>query len=264
MSFLILIFAALIGDTFELSFLDEAKNPIAVTICECSSEPAAGLAQPASLLRETDQNGKIRVNCNDPTKVDGCCFVYSQGHAIDLLSTESKRSRSLRVQLAREEEIEVNVVDKEGNPVPGARVTPGAMNFRESGWTACVPYRLPDFLESHSDANGNAKIHGAKKDTLQSVRVAVGSERGGLYQIPKTWDGKKPLTIVWKPSSCQLRCKVLDDKGQTVSGARLYAEPSEVWVNQLATPTLVFNGYLGQTDAHGEIEVHDVPESVTV
>ena len=94
MSFLILIFAVFIGDTFELSFVDDDKNPIAVTICECSSAPAAGSEQPPYLLRETDQTGKIRVNCNDPMKTDGCCFVYSQRHAIDLLATQSKRSRS--------------------------------------------------------------------------------------------------------------------------------------------------------------------------
>ncbi len=262
MSFLILIFAVFIGDTFELSFVDETKNPIAVTICECYSEPAAGLEQPPYLLRETDQTGKIRVNCNDPKKIDGCCFVYSKGHAIDLLGTQSKRSRSLRVQLALEEVIQVSVVDQKGNPVPGARVTPGAMNFRESGWTANVPYRLPDFLESLSDATGIAKIHGAKKDTLQSVRIALGSERGGLYQIPKTWDGKKTLRIVLRQCACLLRCKALDDKGQPVSGARLYAGPSEDSVNQIKTPTLVFSEYLGQTNAHGVLDILDVPEGV--
>jgi hypothetical protein len=222
---------------------------VQVTIDEHISEPTAGYPF-IPQLRESSIDGEIEVAIDDQN-TDACCYLFAKGFAIDLLNTSFSSfstTRSLRLRMQPESNIEVLIVDRQGNPIPDARVSPGRLHFRRSAWVANVPYRLPSDFESQTDANGRAKLHGAIADQLRSVRISVEDQRGCTFQIPAAWDRKSTLRMVWDGTFGTLVCRVVDPNGSPVAGAKLYAGTNEGFLNEnvIQEATLNFSEYWGR------------------
>jgi hypothetical protein len=242
-----------------LSFVDLSGQPVQATIDEQNSEATAGFSyQP--LLRQSSVDGNIDVVI-DCESTEHCCFVYAKGFAIDLLSTSFAKSRAMRVRMQPEGDLSVLVVDRNGKPVPNARVTPGQVLFRRSAWISSVPNLVPGYYESRTDASGTAKLRGAIARDLQSLRITLDDERSCTFQIPERWDRTSVLRVVWNVSFGTLVCRVLDPDGKPVADARLFANANDeaVNANAIQEPTPEFTAFLGTTGEDGCVTIPSVP-----
>ena len=247
----------------KLFLSDQDGKPVRASVAVLNSEPVAS-ATVEPVLLETNSDGTIELACSSESVEDKCCFLYAKGYAIDLLSLQNSTSRSLKITMLPESDLDVIVVDQHGAPIQGARVTPGRIHFRESAWIANAPFRLPEYLESTTDKSGHAKLHGVIAEQLSSVRVSFGNRRGCAYQIPDRRDKGSAITIESNPVFGSLLCKLRDANGEPVANARVFAETSEEYVNPLTLrePTPLFSEYLGRTGIDGNLSIEDVPVGI--
>lgn len=222
---------------------------------------------------QTDELGRFDINIpefhNDdasiPLPADQVgFFVFAPGYMVRSLYGSYVLNREIEIVMTPQQPKEVELVNENGDPIAGAKVTPWNGNIG-------LGLAMQSRLESITDQNGKAQLANFDEN-LSSIQATLTDGERYLFVLPdSSTSPQSTIRCMVKRFQSTIRVTVLDADNQPIglttgSEALIFASTSEEEINPLLvrTPTSCTQAF-GKTDKSGTFSFQATsPERVTL